>query len=289
MIPDGCTVLEGLPSQMPYQVYYQEGSYAARDADGGERALTYYAVIPTQGNPMGSRGNDALRFPTIIYCQGSGWHQQWLWHHFAHHVRMAERGFIVVSVEVRPYAETVFPGEVDDFLEAVQYVHEHASELCVDTSRIAFWGDSSGAHTVLMAAYTATASLMPRCVIDWYGPADLELLSTQQSTLELHGPTSPAGLLLGGIELADHLDLARKASPVDYVAPDASIPPTLIMHGGADDLLPFEQSSALSESLRAADKSVEFYRMEGVGHGGGAFDHVAVLDIVEAFLRKNCA
>lgn len=289
MIPQGCKVIEGLPSQMPYQVYYQEGIYVVRDVDGRERPLKYYAVIPTQGNPMGSRGDANVRFPTIVYCQGSGWHQQWIWHHFAHHVRMAERGYVVVSVEVRPYGETVFPGKVDDFADAVRYVHEHAAELCVDTDRIAFWGDSSGAHTALMAAYTAEAALMPRCVVDWYGPADLELLSTQRSSMELHGPTSPAGMLLGGVELAENLDLAREASPVGYVAPDATVPPTLVMHGGADDLLPFAQSAALYECLRAAGKEVEFYRMEGDGHGGGAFDNAAVLDIVEGFLSRHMA
>lgn len=283
----GYKVIEGLPSQMPYQVYYQEGVHTVRDTGGQERPLKYYAVIPTRGNPMGSRGDDSARFPAIVYCQGSGWHQQWLYHHLAHHVRMAERGFVVVSVEVRPYGETVFPGEVDDFLDAVQYVHDHAAEMRVDTRRIAFWGDSSGAHTALMAAYTASAELTPQCMVDWYGPVDLELLSTQRSSMELHGPDSPAGRLLGGVELADHLDLARKASPVSYVAPDATIPPTLIMHGGADPLLPFEQSAALYDCLHSVGKDVEFYRMEGDGHGGGAFDNEAVLDIVEVFLRRN--
>ena len=287
MAKDGYTVIEGLPSHMPYQAYYQEGDYAVRIVDGKERPLGFYAVIPTRGNPMGSSGDASVRYPTIIYCQGSGWHQQWLWHHFAHHVRMAERGFVVISVEVRPYDEMVFPGELDDFLDAVRYVHANAADLRVDTNHIAFWGDSSGAHTALMAAYTAPAELTPPCVVDWYGPADLELLSTQRSSMELHGPKSPAGRLLGGIELADHLDLARKASPVSYVAPDATVPPTLIMHGGADPFLPFEQSAALYDCLRSAGKDAEFYRMEGDGHGGGAFDNEAVLDIVEEFLRRN--
>lgn len=287
LVPAGCRVIQNLPSQMPYQVYYQEGTYGVQEVGGHERPLSYYAVIPTKGSPMGSRGNGDLRFPAIVYCQGSGWHQQWLYHHFAHHVRMAERGFVVVSVEVRPYSETVFPGEVDDFMDAVRYVHSHVAELRVDADRIAFWGDSSGAHTALMAAYTAQGLLAPRCMVDWYGPTDLELLSTQRSSMELHGPASPAGRILGGIELAEHRDLAHTASPVAYVSPNASVPPTLIMHGSNDDLLPFAQSAALYERLQSCGKEVEFYRMEGAGHGGGAFDNEAALDIVEGFLRHH--
>jgi acetyl esterase/lipase len=274
---------------MPYQAYYVDGTYAVHTVDGGDRPLRYYAVLPTRGNPMGSQGDASLRYPTIVYCQGSGWHQQWLWHHLAHHARMAERGFAVISVEVRPYGETVFPGEVEDFLEAARYVREHADELRVDTSRIAFWGDSSGAHTALMAAYTAPADLAPRCVVDFYGPADLELLSSQRSTMELHGPESPAGRLLGGIELAEHLDKARAASPVSYVSPDSATPPTLIFHGSDDPFLPFAQSVSLYERLRACGKEVEFYCMEGDGHGEGQFDNEAVLDIVEEFVRRHMA
>ena len=162
MIPEGCKVLEALPSQMAYEVYYQEGTYVTRDVEGRDRPLCYYAIIPTKGSPMGSRGDDSLRFPAIVYCQGSGWHQQWIWHHLAHHVRMAERGFVVVSVEVRPYGETVFPGEVDDFATAVRFLREHAAELRIDADRIAFWGDSSGAHTALMAAYDKGGAWLDR-------------------------------------------------------------------------------------------------------------------------------
>lgn len=286
-IPEGCKVISGLPSQMPYQTYYVEGTYAVRQVDGRDRPLRYYAALPTRGNPMGSQGDVSLRYPTLIYCQGSGWHQQWLWHHLAHHVRMAERGFSVISVEVRPYGETVFPGEVDDFLDAVRYVCEHAAELRVDTDRISFWGDSSGAHTALMGAYTAPSELSPRSVVDWYGPSDLVLLSTQHSTMELHGPESPAGRLLGGIELADHLDQARAASPVTYVTPESATPPTLIMHGSEDPFLPFAQSVSLYERLRACGKDVEFYCMKGDVHGEGQFDNEAVLDIVEEFVRRH--
>ena len=289
MILEGCKVLEALPSQMAYEVYYQEGTYVTRDVEGRDRPLCYYAIIPTKGSPMGSRGDDSLRFPAIVYCQGSGWHQQWIWHHLAHHVRMAERGFVVVSVEVRPYGETVFPGEVDDFATAVRYLREHAAELRIDADRIAFWGDSSGAHTALMAAYGASEELAPRCVVDWYGPSDLRLFYQHGWSYDLHGPTSPAGRLLGCIELAEHPDLAWAASPASLVSAEKAVPPTLIMHGGADELLPFEQSAALYERLRDAGKDAEFYFVEGAGHGEGSFDNAAVLDIVEGFLRKHMA
>ena len=95
--------------------------------------------------------------------------------------------------------------------------------------------------------------------------------------------------MLGDIELAEHSDLATATSPAHLVTAEAHVPPTLIMHGGADELLPFEQSATLYERLRAAGKDVEFYRMEGMGHGEGSFDNAAVLDIVEGFLRSHMA
>ena len=38
-IPEGCKVISGLRSQMPYQVYYVEGTYAVRQVDGSDRPL----------------------------------------------------------------------------------------------------------------------------------------------------------------------------------------------------------------------------------------------------------
>ncbi|WP_055476476.1 alpha/beta hydrolase [Gordonia sp. HS-NH1] len=66
-----------------------------------------------------------------------------------------ELGFAVASVEYRLAPETPFPGPLNDCYSALTYVHAHATDLGVDTSRIAVGGQSAGgglaAGTVLRA------------------------------------------------------------------------------------------------------------------------------------------
>ena len=64
-------------------------------------------------------------------------------------------------------------------------------------------------------------------------------------------------------------------------------PPVLIMHGGSDPLVPFNQSCILYEALKRMDKEVEFVKLRNAGHGWGGFMSEAALDIVEEFIKKK--
>jgi dipeptidyl aminopeptidase/acylaminoacyl peptidase len=59
--------------------------------------------------------------------------------------------------------------------------------------------------------------------------------------------------------------LYRDASPIQYVSADD--PPTLIVHGDADQAVPLAQSHDLEAKLRAAGVPVEVIVVPGGGHG----------------------
>jgi phospholipase/carboxylesterase len=92
---------------------------------------------------------------------------------------------------------------------------------------------------------------------------DLALVGFSQGTMmALHvGPRRRAGLagivgysgLLAGPE-----HLAREAR---------SRPPVLLVHGGADEVVPVELLLPAAESLSAAGLPVEWHRLPGLGHG----------------------
>lgn len=290
-VPEGCVVLEDIVPAAGYALDYREYVYRSADVGGGvKRDLKLYVLVPSLHSPLEPRRAE-WKFPIVMYCQGSAWGRQWLYSHFVHQVELARRGFVVACVEYRTSTEAVFPAQAQDFAAAVDFVREHADELGADAERVALWGDSSGAHTSLTVGYAGDrlpgVGRSARCVVDWYGPTDLLAMGYYPSSSDHFTAECPEGLLVGGCSVLDVPELAAAASPVSYVEEGRPLPPTLIMHGGRDELVPFNQSRRLYERLRQTGNEVEFYKLPNANHGKKGFTDPRLLDIVERFLRKH--
>ena len=309
-LPTGCLLLEGTADDDRLQVECSELTYVTRVLeDGSTCQRKLYVLVPSSKDPIYAR-YEADGYPCVVFCQGSGWRHQHLYGHLTDHVRLAERGFVVACVQYRESDLAPFPAQMQDFKTAVRYLRAHAAEFHIDSERIGFWGDSSGAHTVLMASFTAEGpasvqvegesidldtpdyqeySCTPRCVVDWYGPADLGRMNLVPSAQDHMDACSPEGRLIGQRNLLEHPEWARAASPISYVpdVSDRTLPPIMIMHGGRDQLVNFDQSCRLYEQLRRAGQDVTFYKLPDANHGSNGFRCQEALDVVEGFLRQH--
>jgi len=54
-------------------------------------------------------------------------------------------GVTVFSINVRPFPEFIYPAQLDDGAEAMQFFRFHASTYQIDPSRVILWGHSGGA------------------------------------------------------------------------------------------------------------------------------------------------
>jgi len=207
--------------------------------------------------------------PALIFVHGGAWeggNKRGL-RRYIH--RWAERGYVAASIEYRLRAEATFPAALHDTKCAVRWLRAHASERGVDPDRIALVGFSAGGHLVLLAAYTADMAELEgegghadqssrvRAVVSFYGPTDLR------------GTRNPTALAFLGPEPgADAL-----ASPMTHL--DASDPPTLLLHGTVDNVLPVEQSDLLAARLRELRVPYAYARLPGWGH---VMDAAAIVD-----------
>ncbi|WP_418422786.1 alpha/beta hydrolase fold domain-containing protein [Blautia sp.] len=238
-----------------------------------------------------------LKWPLIVYVQGSSWHKQKLFQSLPTLVRMCERGYAVAIVEHRESELAPFPAQVIDIKAAIRFLRMNGAHYGINVSKVVLWGDSSGAHTALMAGITGDAEYLPEkypqtttevdCIIDWFGPTDLMAASQYPSAIDHDSAKSPSGVLIGGKTLHDHPEDAYPANPVVHLHRNRKTPPVLIMHGGSDPLVPFNQSCILYEALKRMDKDVEFVKLRNAGHGWGGFMSEAALDIVEEFIKKK--
>jgi acetyl esterase/lipase len=222
--------------------------------------------------------------PLLVYVHGGGWRlshrsrapretRAWERGFFE---RLTDAGFVVAAGDYRFSGEALFPAQLDDTIEALEWLHAQAGDLGIDAARTYLWGASAGGNLAALAALVPGAPPVAG-VVCWYPITELLALDqTARDSFEAH--------LLGG-PIGEHLDAARAASPVTHVREGA--PPFLLQHGADDTWVPVAQSVRLADALTAADGSVELQVVPGADHFfDGATDVEAIFERARDFLLR---
>jgi acetyl esterase/lipase len=196
--------------------------------------------------------------PAMIYVFGGGWVSGERAQMPAYFQWLTSRGLTVFAVDYRlatpekPTWDTA-PGEIKC---AVGWVRANAARHGIDPARIVLGGNSAGANLAMLAAYTAGDDRIPaacpasdtsvRAVVQFYGPADLT--SAHRDT-DSSSARAMMETYLGGTPAAVP-DRYRHNSPVTYVRP--GLPPTLILQGERDSVVPAGQATDLAARLNAS-------------------------------------
>jgi acetyl esterase/lipase len=162
--------------------------------------------------------------------------------------RLAAHGYAVASIDYRLAPKFIWPAQRDDVLSAIAYLREHAQSLGIDPSRFVLLGRSAGGQLAEVVGY---ASHDPgiRGVIAIYAPADLASSWQTTSPSDSFMQRQILEQFLGGAP--DAVRAAYdSASGVLWVGPGS--PPTLLMHGELDTIVPADQSQLMAEKLSAA-------------------------------------
>jgi acetyl esterase/lipase len=244
------------------------------------------------------REGEKRLFPLVVYVQGSAWFKQDLGYEIPQLSRFARKGYVIAVVEHRPSPIAPFPAQLKDAKTAIRFLIRNTATYNIDFDKIALWGDSSGGHTAVMTGMTlddpqlsdespTDEPIQVKAVVDFYGPIDISKMNLEPSTQDHRDPTSPEGMLIGGVHVLENPDKVKPTAPTNYLDKTKEIPPFLIIHGNMDRLVPFGQSVLLYEALKQNDKFVVMYKLDGADHGGSPFWTDDVLKIVDDFLREH--
>lgn len=268
-----------------YEIYYKEDvEYLKR----GDRTLKLQIIGPIDVKEA---------VPCIVYIPGSAFHEQNVKERIPQLSYLAERGFVVAALEYRGSESAIFPAQALDAKAGVYYMRDHAVEYGINPDNIILMGDSSGAHTAVMAAFSygvdeveeegrKSKEPIVKGVIDLYGPTNFLTMNDEPSSQDHRTPDSPEGCEIGKKRVLEHPELVRPTILANYVSKDRELPPILMFHGTNDELVPFGQSCQLFEALKDAKKDATFYQVIGAHHGGREFWTKEVLDIEESFIRR---
>ncbi len=196
---------------------------------------------------------DGIEKPTVIFMFGGGFitgtrddasYHKWF-------RQLTDNGYRLISIDYRlglkgstkvgvaqvNVLDNAIHMAVEDLFSATNYIIDNAEQLGVDPANIVISGSSAGAISVMQAEYeisrgTSWASVLP-------------------SGFNYAGVMSFAGAILS------------REGKVDYVNKPC---PTLMLHGTADELVPYRQIKVLNLGFFGAGKLIERFKKFGLNY-----------------------
>jgi acetyl esterase/lipase len=216
--------------QLPPQPLTIDGAvtYVYKSVDGSDLRLHIF-------NP---RTHSTAPMPAIVFFFGGGWTKGTVDQFTPQSKYLAQRGMIAVVADYRVFGRhgTSAFEAISDAKSAIRWLRVHSAELGIDGNRIAAGGGSAGGHLALSTA-----------LLDQFDEIDEDMnQSSKPNALVLFNPVVNTSPEPGEVsDLADQLlsmrfaDRGVEGSPIHHL--DYGLPPTIILHGKADPIVPYAE------------------------------------------------
>ncbi|WP_420147017.1 alpha/beta hydrolase fold domain-containing protein [Spirosoma sp.] len=234
-------------------------------------ALTMDVLKPARPNGIG-----------VVYAMSGGWHSDYSMierrlKHFHYFTDRGQTVFLILHGSAPRYQV----GEVvQDMHRAVRFIRYHAAEYGVDPNRLGISGMSSGGHLSISVGTGVgrsdslktsdpvdKMSSRVQAVACFFPPADLlnyghkGRLFVECDTVRRFWPQFG----VDGKSKDEKLALMQKLSPINFISKET--PPTLLLHGTVDPLVPLEQSERFTAKLKETGVPAQLIIHQGGAHG----------------------
>jgi acetyl esterase/lipase len=201
-----------------------------------------------------------------------------------------QRGYIVFAVVHGSQPKFTIPEILEDMNRSVRFIRFHAKDYHIDPDRLGIIGASAGGHLSLMQGMAgdkgdpnasdeidrvssrvqAVAAFFPPTDLLNYGAKGREMLARSfqvpfTAAVDYKIFSKEKALYLPVTDEKEQREISRSISPITHVSGDD--PPTLLIHGDKDDLVPLQQSEAMLAKLKEAGVTAELIVKNGEGHG----------------------
>ncbi len=238
-------------------------------------ALVYDVFTPADANGA-----------AVLYMVSGGWFSRWQppERRMGRLQHLLDAGFAVFTIQHGSAPRFKVPDAVADVRRAVRHVRLHADRFGIDAGRLGVHGGSAGGHLSLMLGLASDAgdeaaddpvlreSNRVHAVVAYFPPVDL---------VGIVGPNErfPA--------LEFDPGQAEAVSPILFVSDDD--PPTLLIHGDRDELVPIRHSQRMEQALTKAGVPNRLIVIEGAAHGFRGEDGRTAAQATVAFFEQHLA
>jgi acetyl esterase/lipase len=190
-------------------------------------------------------------------------------------------GYAIVNINYRlakDAATNLFPVQENDVKSAISLLHNNAAAFHISKDLVMI-GFSAGAHLALLHSYKNDPEKHVKAVVDFFGPADLVSFWNMGLGYQL--------ILYNVIAKTYDQDpnIYKNSSPANFIT--ATTPPTIVLQGGADIVVPPVQANILVAALEKHHiaNQLVFYPTEG--HGWTGTNLLDSYQKVKVFVEKN--
>ena len=200
----------------------------------------------------------------VLYMVSGGWVSRWAEPETRtqQFKALLDAGITVIPVHHGSAPRFKVPEAHADVKRALRHVSLNAGSYGIDASRIGVFGGSAGGHLSLMLGLNGDDGDPAATDPVLRGPARIKTIVAYYPPVDLRA-------LVGPSERFPALDFPKEQaatiSPILFV--DAKDPPTLIVHGDADELVPLASGQSIHTALKNAGVKTDLVIIKGGDHG----------------------
>jgi acetyl esterase/lipase len=212
----------------------------------------------------------------VLFMVSGGWYSSWQPPQQAKggFQPLLDKGFTVFAIRHGSSPKFTIPEAVADVRLAVRFIRTNAARWGVDPERLGVYGYSAGGHLSLMLGTASDAgdpqakdpvlqaSDRVQAVVAFVAPTDLRIMVWK----------APDHLPAYDRFPALDLDLKAAAQMSPLLEVSADDPPTLLIAGDKDDLVPIKHSRDIYAAFQEKKVPSRLMEVAGAGHGFGGED-----------------
>jgi acetyl esterase/lipase len=229
----------------------------------------------------------------VLFMVSGGWYSRWSppERMVSRFKPLTDKGFTVFAVRHGSSPKFSIPEAVEDVRRSVRYIRMNAKTFQIDPKRLGVYGASAGGHLSLMLGTASDegnrkakdpvlrVSDRVQAVVAWVAPTDLQIMVWKASG------HLPAYERFPALDL--NIKSAKTFSPLMHVTKDD--PPTLLVVGDKDTLVPIKHSQNIYAAFQKANVSSQLIVLEGAGHGFRGEHATRAVNELAAWFEKHLA
>lgn len=264
-------------------------------------ALTLDVFTPAQQNGA-----------AIVFAVSGGWYSAHEAVNVGFYTEYLKRGYTVFAVVHGSQPKFTIPEVLEDMHRALRFIRHNAERYHIDPDRIGICGASAGGHLSLMQGTAGTLgkpdakdpidrqSSRVQAVACFFPPTDFlnygkpgedaigrGILVDFHAPFDFHEFDPKTKSFTAVTDEKRIVELGKTISPINHVTKDDA--PTLIIHGDADKLVPYQQAQIMVDKLKEVGVPAELINKPGQAHGWAQIekDLVPMADWFDKYLAKK--